>query len=219
MIFTLSAFMTYGQCNKYFALGEGKELLYVLKDNRGKVKGYQGHKLEERKDDGTYEIETTIYNKRMRKDFDYDYEAVCEGDTLYVDGAMAINGLLMEDYAGAKIKSKNGEKMILPLHLEVGMELPDAEFIVITADRGFLSLDVGGFEVEITDRKVVGKETVTTPVGTYQCFKITNKTAFGFVIMFGTTTDVYYAPEIGIVKSVTYRHDHEINSMTLKEIK
>lgn len=215
--FCFSFYMLNAQCNYITAIEEGKELVYELKNHKGKTLGYQAHQLEDR-DGDTLFIRSTVYTKRKKKDFDFSYIAQCKDDTLFTDGVMVINGELLKGHSGIKIMSKKNF-LEIPSALEPDMTLNDANFTIITGSKGFLSINASGFKVEITDRQVVGEETITTPAGTFDCIKIRHESEFGFLISFKVVNEVYYAPEIGTVKVMTYRKDALINSMELQEIK
>ena len=63
--------------------------------------------------------------------------------------------------------------------------------------------------ISITNRKIVGKESVTTPAGTFECDKITSdltvetKMAIGFTLSFSTVE--WLAPKVAVVKSESYK--------------
>jgi hypothetical protein len=63
--------------------------------------------------------------------------------------------------------------------------------------------------VTITDRKVVGKESVTTPAGTFDCFKITSNSTIKTKTVVGITMEFsaieWLAPKAAIVKSESYK--------------
>ncbi len=216
-LFSLSAFAVKAQCVYTEALAGGKELMYALKDHKGKVKGYQAHQLDEMKGD-TLILKSTIFTRKKKKDFDFKYEAFCQGDVLHTDGVMVVNGEFLKDYAGLKIMSKEG-KLKVPASIGPETELDDAWFTVITASRGLVSVSAGGFKVEISEREYAGTETITTPAGTFDCVKIRHRSKFNMILSITVDNEVYYAPGIGTVKVMTYRNDNLINSMELEEIK
>ena len=68
------------------------------------------------------------------------------------------------------------------------------------SNRPFLNL-----EVTISERKVVGKESITTPVGTFRCYKITSKSNskkhMGINMSFEFGNTEWIAEKAGMVKS------------------
>ena len=71
--------------------------------------------------------------------------------------------------------------------------------------------------VDITKRKVQGKESVTTPGGTWDCFKITyhSKVVVKIGIGIPVNADVteWYAPGFGVVKTESNSGVTEITSV------
>ena len=58
---------------------------------------------------------------------------------------------------------------------------------------------------KITERKVEAQESITTAAGTFECYKLSQKTNTKISFMDKTYTSIaWYAPEIGSVRSETY---------------
>ncbi|MBO9636871.1 MAG: hypothetical protein J7576_01755, partial [Siphonobacter aquaeclarae] len=81
--------------------------------------------------------------------------------------------------------------------------LPDGNFHLETSMNG---MKIMSLNLSVTDRQVVGKESVTTPAGTYDCLKITTRQQMKSVMSFDYETTEWYAPSNGIVvKTELYR--------------
>lgn len=93
--------------------------------------------------------------------------------------------------------SISGECRGVPAELSPGMELPDYD---VTVKIMFVST-----KMNCRDRKVVGRETVTTPAGTFDCYvleeKSTVKTMFANA---KTNTKTWYARGIGMVRQESW---------------
>ena len=89
-----------------------------------------------------------------------------------------------------------------PLAMKIGDDLKDAHMEIETETKGmqqFVTLDVTG-------RKVTGKEKVTTPAGTWNCYVITNNTklkikTMGIGIPMNMELTEWFAPGFGMVKT------------------
>lgn len=74
--------------------------------------------------------------------------------------------------------------------------------------------------VLISDRKVEGKETINTPAGTYQCFKISYKMSID-TSMLGINIPInfrgidFIAEKEGIVRSESYNKNGKLMAYTL----
>ena len=102
-----------------------------------------------------------------------------------------------------------------PANMNVGDQLKDGQFNMDYESTSGLKSSI---EISITERKVEGKETVTTPAGTWECFKISAKNKIdskisniGIPITMSVTE--WFAPEFGIVKTESKTGKTEITSI------
>lgn len=87
----------------------------------------------------------------------------------------------------------SGECRGIPSGLAVGMELPDYSMEV--------KIMVMKMTVNCRDRKVVGRENLTTPAGTFDCFIVEETTSVrSMMARSKTTTRTWYATGIGMVR-------------------
>ncbi|HMP94755.1 MAG TPA: hypothetical protein PKD90_17875, partial [Phnomibacter sp.] len=89
-----------------------------------------------------------------------------------------------------------------PGNMQVGMELPNGQVTIQSATSGINTTA----EVNITNRKVAGQEKITTPAGSWDCYKITSNLNLrmkiaGIGIPFNTEQTEWFAPGFGIVRS------------------
>jgi len=102
-----------------------------------------------------------------------------------------------------------------PSNMNVGDQLKDGE---LSMDYESTSGLKSSIQVSITERKVVGKETVTTSAGTWECFKITahNKIVSkiaGIGIPINMDVTEWFAPGFGIVKTESKTGKTEITAI------
>ena len=105
----------------------------------------------------------------------------------------------------------SGETRGLPRNPEIG-KLPDFEF---QCKMNIMSMKITG-----KDRRVVGKESIETGAGTFDCFIVEEIIATKFMFMKDVEkTKSWYAYGIGLVKEITYDKSGKlISTMTLNEI-
>jgi hypothetical protein len=98
---------------------------------------------------------------------------------------------------------------LLPSKMTPGDTLPNAE----------ASYTVGKFYVTatITDRKCTGIEMVTVPAGTFECYKVEQKTTIVLNLTIVANSTIWYARGIGEVKSVN--HEPNGNQQGYSELK
>jgi hypothetical protein len=91
--------------------------------------------------------------------------------------------------------------MVYPAGLSAGQTLPDAN-ITVSASTGGVS--ILNLTVIITNRKVVGTESVTVPAGTFECFKITYDVETKMMFKVNATVTEYVNMGVGNVKTETF---------------
>ena len=89
-----------------------------------------------------------------------------------------------------------------PASMKEGDSLKDGIFNMDFKGNGGIN---GTVSVALTERKVVGKESMTTPAGTWDCFKITYHSKINIKIVIGIPINMdvteWYAPGFGVVKT------------------
>ena len=98
-----------------------------------------------------------------------------------------------------------GDELDLPSDLSVGQTLKDVTYNV-KVSMGTLTLMNRTYTVK--DRKVESQESLTTPAGTFDCYKVT----------FVTTGDkggasksaIWYAKDAGMIKTENYKDDGKL---------
>src|SRR5690606_32954803 len=93
-----------------------------------------------------------------------------------------------------------------------GMTLDDAK---ITMEARMNGMKIMTMNMEIKNRKVEAREKITTPAGTFDCFKITYDTYLKAVVKREYKTTIWFSPEAGTVKSENYNKKGKLDSTTL----
>jgi hypothetical protein len=125
----------------------------------------------------------------------------CTGGVMMMDLKMFIP-TTQQQQMGMETSSDAIAYIEYPANMKVGDALQDGNFKMDFKNNAGLN---GSISVEITNRKVNGKESVTTPAGTWECFRITyhSKTNMKLLLNIPFNADVteWYAPGFGVVKS------------------
>ncbi len=148
-------------------------------------------------------------NGEKKKTVTYEYK--CDGNKIYFD----IASMFRTDSKNQDATFKSS-MIEYPINLTDGETLPDATGDM-TSERAGKKMEM---KYHYRNRKVEGKEEVTTAAGTFNCFKISNSVEVEMDIpgmdektkemmrkMQGdmkTTTTTWYAPNFGIVKMEMY---------------
>ncbi len=209
------------QCNPFFDYNEGTSLTLTTYNSKGKEEASQKMTIVDKTSSGSREVlktDITLYDKKGEEMFSNQIEMICEDGVFRMDlSRFAPPG--MEQVEGMSI-SYEGEGVTVPSELSVGKSLPDGNFSMkVNSDNPALAGMMGGTSVAITDRKVVAKESITTPAGTFDCFKITSNTAvstkmMGMTRTMETSSIEWISEEVGMVRTESYDKKDKLSSYT-----
>ncbi|MEQ9166431.1 MAG: hypothetical protein RLO12_09235, partial [Fulvivirga sp.] len=207
--FVVVSWVASAQCNQYYQLSEGSEWEMESYNAKGKVTGRQTQKVTNFSGDAnsfTATVQSTIFDKKDKEVMQGDLEFKCQNGTMMVDMRNFINEEQMKAFQSYEM-SIEADNLEIPNDLSVGQTLKDGS-ITITTSNSPIPMNM---TVNITDRKVVAKESITTPAGTFECYKITSNstvnTKMGIGMTFNFTTVEWLAPKVAVVKSESYRND------------
>lgn len=206
------------RAQQYFCMEEGTELVYIRRyaDN-GNVKWKHTmsiRKISASPVNGTEVGYSSYFEDRKGESITKDTvmlvaEITEKGDvTIDISASMVavIKGFLWKN---AKVEAAGG-KTVLPANLSVGDTLPEA--------HGSVSALGMTMNVDVTERKVIGKEILTTPAGTFDCIVISeHKTEKGMMRNRITTAHTWYAKGTGMVRHDTYDRNMKLETSEILE--
>jgi hypothetical protein len=159
-------------CEGYFMTGKGSQWQQEIFDQKDKSAGVQTFKILDQTQTGgqtNLKINMVYVDQKGKEVSRTDYDVRCSGQQFEID----MRGFLSEEQFKAMqnytMKTKEGY-LPLPHVLKEGQDLPDGNFAVEGYQNDKKMMDL---VMTFTNRKVVGKESVTVPAGTFECYKIT----------------------------------------------
>jgi len=212
----ISCITSVAQCNEYYVLNDGTAWTYETYNAKGKLNGktQQNVKSFEKTATGFNAVVTSVlYNDKGKEQTKGDLEMSCVNGTFIIDMRKFIPEEQQKMFASYKMTIQS-ENLELPAKLTVGQMLKDGS-ITLATEGSPLPMKM---TVVISDRKVEGKETITTPAGTFECFKISSKskvsTQMGVNMSFNFSTIEWIAPKVGMVKSESFDKNGKPNGYT-----
>lgn len=147
----------------------------------------------------------------------HDFDASCSNGEFKMDmSAFMGQSQQMQGVEGLEIKME-GTDMVFPSKLSVGQSLPDASFHMTGTMNG---MTIMNNTTTVTNRKVVGKESLTTTAGTFDCVVIEEDSkmtgAMGMNVEVHTKS--WYALHAGMIKTEGYRNGKLSSSSVLTKI-
>lgn len=206
------------ECKTYYLLSQGTEVELTLYDKKGEANGRNVSKVTEVKSvTGGYEanISVTTYNGRGKEQINNPNVAVsCQNGVYAVDLRNLVPAEAMAGQKDVQVRVE-GNMAEYPARLEPGQTLKDA---TMTAEPTSGGMALMRMTVTLKNRKVEGKETITTPAGSYDCFKITYDANVKTIVGFNFQAAEWFAPGFGVVKTETFRNGKTVGSTLITKV-
>jgi hypothetical protein len=198
----VSALSVYAQdCEVFIPLKKGTVLGYTYYNKPGVVESSAKTVITETSNlpgGVKVRLNTEVFDKSNQSKMNYDYDMWCENGVFYVDMMNMLSSMDVKDPKGFQIESNN---MQFPSKMSPGQVLSDAS-LSMKMGAGIVAM---GITVNITNRRVEAIESITTPAGTFECYKISYDTSSKILMMkIQTKVTEWYAKNVGLVRSESY---------------
>jgi hypothetical protein len=152
-----------------------------------------------------------LFDKKGKQYAEGEYKMECIDGIIRIEMSAFVPDESMQAFQDMEMEMKM-DNLEFPPDLTEGQTLKDASFEMI-AKNSPIPMNLN---FTITDRKVEGRESVTTPAGTFNCFKISEITHTKMMISNNEFKTVQYlAEKYGSVKTETYRSNGKLMGYSL----
>lgn len=206
---------TQSDCQPYVPMKKGTTWEITNYSPKDKVTGSVHYELMDVTGSGssmTFKIMCTSYDKKGEELYKSEYEAWCKEGIFSFDMEYMMNGEQMSAYKEMEMTMDASEFQLPDLDAPTGTEIPDGTLHVAVSNSG---INMFNMDVNITNRKVEGKETIETDAGTFDCVKITQEMKTKMVISIEASSIDWYAPNIGMVRSESYKKNGKLSGYSL----
>ena len=201
-------------CSKFYPMTEGVSMEYTNYNKKGKVEGISSYKVTETNTVGNTTNATMAINLKDEKGkeiYSTDYKLSCTGNMVTLDYESLLPSDMMNQYGDMDIEI-SGNDIEIPNDLSVGQNLNDAN---VTMKIGMSGINMN-IAVDMLNRKVEKKESVTTPAGTYNCYVVYSENQSKMMMANQVyPSRVWLAEGVGMVKQETYKKNGDLMSSTL----
>jgi hypothetical protein len=216
----ISAAATFSQDCKGFYFMKNGEVQMTVYDKKGEENGKITYTISDVATSGsstTASFTSEMVSQKGKSLSKSSGKYKCSAGVLYVDAKVAMPQENMAAYKDMDIKA---EEVFIeyPSSFSEGQTLKDISFKTEVYNKGALMTTINFDEV---NRKVVTRESVTTPAGTWDCWKITYDMKFKALtsplnigIPVNMQVNEWFAPGFGIVKSETYNKSGKLMGST-----
>ena len=203
-------------CSDYFFLQNNKTIEMGITNKKGKDAGKLVYNISNLKKSGnstTATVNSEFFDSKGKSISKAVNGVQCDNGTLLMDMKMFIPSA-QQAQMGDVSATGSVNYLEYPGNMKEGDALKDASFSMDFKSTAGMA---GRVTIDMTNRKVTGKESVTTPAGTWNCYKISyhSKMNFKLLIGFNINNDVteWYAPGFGVVKTISDSGATEIISI------
>ena len=193
------------ECAEYYPITTGSYWETTQYDKKGKIESVSQMKVisyQENESGYNTSIKVANIDESGIENGTAEVSMKCINGIFYYDMRNFISTKTMSDSTPNMKINITGNDLQYPSEINSGDVLPNANITFQTTSNGIPIISI---TVSITDRIVMGKESITVPAGTFEVWKIsynlTSKTGF---IKSNISAIEYISPGNGIVKSETY---------------
>lgn len=202
-------------CSKYYPFQEGSSFQYTQFDKKGKADGtsdYTVTKVENSGSETIAQMAIAYKDKKGKEAFKSNYNITCTGSGIKIDFKSLMPTEMLTQYEDMDIDLDiTGTDIELPNDLSVGQTLDDANVTMTVGMAGMKMKTI----VNMVNRKVEKKETLTTPAGSYDCYVIYSENEsliMGMKKIFPSR--LWLSEGVGMVKQESYQKDGDLMSTT-----
>ncbi len=201
-VFLLAGIMAQ-DCPMYYPDMVNAQLEYKQYDKKGNLSGSSVQKIKDiKKSAGSTEmlVSAESFDAKGKSLGSVDLKARCEGGVYYIDMKNLMSSQTLESYKDMEMKIEGGN-LEIPSSMKAGDLLKSGDMKMSFLANGMAMMNM---TINVTNRKVDAIESITTPAGTFECFKISYDVATKMMINVKTKGVEWYSKGIGMVKSETY---------------
>ena len=196
-------------CSKYFPMDEGAKFQITNYDKKDKVSGIMDYVVKE----VSGNTATMFYEMKDEKGKilnSSEYGVTCTDEGLKIDFSSLMSPEVMGQYKDMEVEM-SGTDLLYPNNLSSGQSLPDAN-VLMTVKMPPMNMKM---HMDFINRKVEGKESVSTPAGTFDCYVITydNESKMGIKIKY--SSKLWLSQGYGMVKQETYNKKGKLVSKSV----
>lgn len=193
-------------CVNYLLLQNNKKIEVSIYNKKGKDDGKQVWDVSAvRTANGVTKatVKSEFFNKDGKSINKATNDIQCKGGALQMNMKMMLSEDQMKAWGENATVTATGEFLEYPPTIAEGGTLPDGNLHMDIKTEQGMNISV---DLQVTDRLVLGKESITSPAGTWECFKISSKQRIvskvaGIGIPFKIEVKEWFAPGEGVIKT------------------
>ncbi|MGB5463923.1 MAG: hypothetical protein WBM92_11195 [Aureibaculum sp.] len=202
-------FLGQENCSKYYPLEKGTSFQLTMLDNKDKPTGIIDYLVKDY-NGNTATLSYEMHDEKGKLITASEYGITCNEQGVSIDfNSLAAPGV-MEQYKDMELDI-SGTDLIIPNNLAIGQTLPDANMLM-NVKMSPINIKMN---FNIVNRKVEGKESITTSAGIFDCFIISYDHESKMGLKISGSAKQWLAEGIGMVKQESYNKKGKLMGTTL----
>jgi len=201
-------------CPMYYPVRENTQMEYKQYDKKGGLTGSSVQKITGIKTSANStvaEISAEHFDAKGKSLGTVQLTAKCEAGIFYIDMKNYMSQQSSDQFKDMEMTVEGGN-LEMPSDLKAGDVLKNGDLKMSFSNAGMTMMNM---TISITNRKVEAVENVTTPAGTFECYKISYDIATKMMINVKMKGTEWYAKNVGLVKSESYNNDGKLMGSNL----
>lgn len=204
-------------CKMFFPAEKNTEITMKSYNAKDKLTGSTVNKILDKQVDGNNVrviFSSQSFDEKGKDIGTGQLEVKCADGIFYIDMKNFLDDKMMEAYKDMTVEIETNNAMQFPGNLDIGTALPDANILIRISNQG---IPMFALSVKITNRKIEGKETITVPAGSYDCYKMSYDVETKTMMTIKTKAVDWFAENIGTVRTESYDKNGKLFGYTVLE--
>jgi hypothetical protein len=201
-------------CDFYFPTSQGAMIEHRHFDSRERLATVTRTTVRESgSTENGYQVKVNseVFDNKDQLISSNELEIKCEGGSFILDMSGYFQDLNLDSYENMEVRV-DSDHLLLPPNLKEGSFLPPARSRISVVNAG---VPVMNMVVNVYNRKVEAIEEVTTPAGTFSCYKVSYDLETIMLFQVKSRGVEWYAKDIGLIKSETYNRSGKLTGRTI----
>jgi uncharacterized protein (DUF2141 family) len=201
-------------CSVFFPSKEGSMIELTQYDAKNKVTGITKQAVISKESTGAgikINFKSESFSPKGESLNVGQYAVKCENGIFYFD----MNNFLPKESMGASKDAEiemKADNLDFPSNPEIGKTLGSGTVKMIMKSNGMTLMEI---TITISDRKVEAIENITTPAGTFECYKVTFRVLTHMMFDVETVGVQWVAKNVGVVKMENYDKKGKLTGTSL----
>lgn len=193
-------------CEGFFPMNKGSIMETTTFNEKGKSQTVSTITIQDIVNTGNgvkLSIHADIVDEKGKSVSSADYDAKCSNGSFSIDMKSMLSPEQLKSSKDMTVTIE-ADDIVYPLDFTVGEMLKDAH---LKMNVSMNNMNMPGTTIDITNRKIEGKETITTPAGSFECLKISSNIKIKNIIGYEMKSIEWISKGNGVIRTESYRGD------------